>query len=164
MFQILRRTERDIIEAHTCSCEVPVIQVRFYLNLNPLNIFSKKKIKFHENPSGGSRVLPCDGGRSDKHDEANSVVVFLFSQFCKCTEKGFALVANRTIRTEILLSDVQHLTALRIAGTILVHVPGITALCNSCREAPLTVPFRNIGPIRSRARMLRPKPTATLAG
>ena len=54
-------------------------------------------------------------GRSDKHDEANSVVVF-FSQFCKCTENCFAPVANRTIRTEILMSDIQHLTALRLAG------------------------------------------------
>jgi hypothetical protein len=27
-------------------------------------------IKFHENPSSGSRVVPC--GRTDGHDEANS--------------------------------------------------------------------------------------------
>ena len=26
-------------------------------------------IKFHENPSGGSRVVPC--GQTDRHDEAN---------------------------------------------------------------------------------------------
>jgi len=31
--------------------------------------------KFHENPSSGSRVVPC--GRTDRHDEANS----RFSQF-----------------------------------------------------------------------------------
>ena len=33
-------------------------------------------IKFHENPSSGSRVVPC--GRKDTHDEANR-----FSQFCE---------------------------------------------------------------------------------
>jgi hypothetical protein len=34
-------------------------------------------IKFHENPSSGSRVVPC--GRTDVHDETNSH----FSQFCE---------------------------------------------------------------------------------
>jgi len=31
-------------------------------------------IKFHENPSSGSRAIPCkqtDGGRADRHDGAN---------------------------------------------------------------------------------------------
>jgi len=32
-------------------------------------------IKFRENPSSGSRVVPC--GRTDRHDETNS----RFSQF-----------------------------------------------------------------------------------
>jgi len=48
-------------------------------------IFDKySNIEFHENPSGGSRVVPygqTDGrtdGRTDRHDEANS----RFSQFC----------------------------------------------------------------------------------
>jgi len=46
-------------------------------------------IKFHENPSFWSRVVPCgqkDGrtdGRTDKHDEANS----RFSLFCERTQK-----------------------------------------------------------------------------
>jgi hypothetical protein len=34
-------------------------------------------IKFHQNPSSGSRVVPC--GLTDGHDEANSG----FSQFCE---------------------------------------------------------------------------------
>ena len=34
-------------------------------------------VKFDENPSGGSRVVPC--GETDKHDEANSH----FSKFCE---------------------------------------------------------------------------------
>jgi len=34
-------------------------------------IFEKySNIKFHENPSSGSSVVPC--GRTDRHDEANS--------------------------------------------------------------------------------------------
>jgi hypothetical protein len=36
-------------------------------------------IKFHKNPSSGSRVVP--GGQTDRHDEANS----RFSQFCEST-------------------------------------------------------------------------------
>ena len=41
--------------------------------------FSKKhsNIKFHENPSSGSRVVPC--GRTDGYDEDNSGI----SQFCE---------------------------------------------------------------------------------
>jgi hypothetical protein len=34
-------------------------------------------ITFHENPSSGSRVVPCGG--TDRHDEAYS----RFSQFCE---------------------------------------------------------------------------------
>jgi len=41
-------------------------------------IFEKySNIKFHENPSRGSRVVPR--GRTDRHDEVNS----RFSQFCE---------------------------------------------------------------------------------
>jgi hypothetical protein len=40
------------------------------------NILEKSSnIKFHENPSSESRVVPC--GQTDRHDEANS----RFSQF-----------------------------------------------------------------------------------
>jgi len=37
--------------------------------------------KRHENPSSGSRVVPCGltDGRMDKHDEVNTS----FSQFCE---------------------------------------------------------------------------------
>jgi len=44
----------------------------------PRQIFEKySNIKFHKNPTSGSRVVPC--GWTDRHDEANS----LFSQFCE---------------------------------------------------------------------------------
>jgi hypothetical protein len=43
-----------------------------------LQIFEKSSnIKFHENPSSGSRVVYVDG-QTDRHDEANS----RFPQFC----------------------------------------------------------------------------------
>ena len=62
---ILRRTQRDfIINAHRSACKVPVLHVRFWLNLNIPDRFSKNThIKFHESLSSGSRVVPC--GRSD---------------------------------------------------------------------------------------------------
>jgi hypothetical protein len=40
-----------------------------------LKVFEKYcNMKFHENPSSGSRVVSCvqTGGRRDRHDEANS--------------------------------------------------------------------------------------------
>jgi len=47
-------------------------------------VFEKKSnIKFHENPSSGSQVVPC--GRTDRHDEANS----RFSQLCERAYKNF---------------------------------------------------------------------------
>ena len=53
--------------------KVPVILVRHYWELNDLDRFSKyTQIKFHENPSCGSRDVPC--GRANrlngKHYEA----------------------------------------------------------------------------------------------
>ena len=75
---ILRRNERDMVKnVYWSSGKLPFILVRLYWNLNFLGIFSKKysNIKFHVNPSSGSRVVPC--GLTDRHDEANS----RFSQF-----------------------------------------------------------------------------------
>jgi len=41
--------------------------------------FRKKKLKFHENPSSGSRALPC--GRIDRHEDN-----IHFSEFCERIE------------------------------------------------------------------------------
>jgi hypothetical protein len=66
-----------------CSCKVPVIPVGFSRNLNFLNIVSKENsnIRFHQNPSSGSRVVP--NGQTDGHDETNS----LFRNFAKESDK-----------------------------------------------------------------------------
>ena len=46
-------------------------------------IFEKySNINFHENPSSGSRIIPC--WRKDRHDEANS----RFSQFYERAQKS----------------------------------------------------------------------------
>jgi hypothetical protein len=42
-------------------------------------------IKFHENPSSASRVVPC--GRTDRHDEPNTH----FSQFFESAQLMFTL-------------------------------------------------------------------------
>jgi hypothetical protein len=45
-------------------------------------IFEKySNVKFNENPSSGSRIVPFEqtGGLTDRHDEANN----RFSQFCE---------------------------------------------------------------------------------
>ena len=60
----------------------------FFFDFNETWIFSiyfkkSSNIKFHENPSSVSRVVPYGWaeGRTDRHDEANS----RFSQFCERT-------------------------------------------------------------------------------
>ena len=58
-FLILRRIQRDIINVLRSSCQVPVILVRFYGDLDFPDRFSKRRsdIRFHENPSCGGTVL-----------------------------------------------------------------------------------------------------------
>jgi len=63
-FLILRRTEGDVIK-NVC-CKVPFIFVRFLIKLLVFSTYFRKKhskTKFHENPSSGSRVVPC--GQTD---------------------------------------------------------------------------------------------------
>jgi len=65
-FLNMRRFDQDMIKnVYLSSCEVPVLLIRFKWNLNFLHRFSKKcsNVNFHENPSSGSRVVPC--GQTD---------------------------------------------------------------------------------------------------
>ena len=60
IFSILRRTERYIIiNVHGSLCKVSFILVRFQWNLNFLDRYRKNEIIFYENPSSGSRIVPC---------------------------------------------------------------------------------------------------------
>ena len=83
-FLFLRRNQRSIGE------RLHVKWPLFLSDFNDIFIFSTEfrnvsKIKFYQNPSNGSRLVPCrqtDGHkrrRTDGHDETNS----RFSQFCE---------------------------------------------------------------------------------
>ena len=72
-------------------------------------IFEKySEIKFHENPSSGTRVIPYErtDGRTDRYDEANS----RFSKFCKSARK------------DRLFQYQMRLTAASVLGAYLVVV------------------------------------------
>ena len=69
-FLFVTRTERDVTEnARWSSCTIPVINVRCEWNLNLTDFFRIKysNIKFHENPSSDSLVVPRGkkDGRTD---------------------------------------------------------------------------------------------------
>ena len=76
-FLIIRGKERDMIKnVHLSSCKgrhsYPFL---IKIKVSKQSLEKSSNIKFHENPSGGSGVVPC--GRTERHDEANS----RFSQF-----------------------------------------------------------------------------------
>jgi hypothetical protein len=87
---ILRRIKRDIIiNVKTSSCKVPVIFVGLYWKFNSLNIFFKKSsnIKFHQNPSSGSRVFPR--GPMDRRKASNMTkLIFAFRNFAESPKKS----------------------------------------------------------------------------
>jgi hypothetical protein len=78
---IIRRTERFMIENVYCSsCKVPVILNQILMKIKfSRQLFEKyTDVKFHENPSSGSRVL-WGTNSTDRHEEAGSS----FSYFCE---------------------------------------------------------------------------------
>jgi hypothetical protein len=78
-FSFFRRIQWDVnINEYRSSCKVSVLFLSDLKFVFSLKIFGKiSNSKFPENPSSGSRVVPC--GRTDRYDEANS----RYSQFCK---------------------------------------------------------------------------------
>ena len=76
IFLILRKIQRGIIiNVNRSSCKVPVILARFKINLDFLRRHSMKysNAKFHENPSSGSRFVPC--GRTYKPTDTMKLIV-----------------------------------------------------------------------------------------
>jgi hypothetical protein len=74
-------------------------------------IFEKRiNTKFHDNPSSGSRVVPCR--QTDRHDSANSH----FSQFCAPKNKARTITWKKNINNvQLLLSCwLQHSRTWRV--------------------------------------------------
>ena len=68
-FFIVKRIERDVMKKGV------IFNVKYPSDINETRIsrqlFEKySNIKFNENSSGGSRIIPC--GRTERHDKANS--------------------------------------------------------------------------------------------
>jgi len=81
-FLILRTDEREIIiNVQMSSRKITVILVRFQSNFSRQILKKQSNVKFHENPFGGSRVVPC--GRKDRQSRRHHEVKSLFSKFSR---------------------------------------------------------------------------------
>jgi hypothetical protein len=112
-------TEKDV---HGTLCKVRVSLVRFKWNVNFLDRFSKNTFKFHENPSSGSRVVPC--GQTDRYEEDNTYL----SQYCESAKKnaGCRLLSGCPIEVLNITSFCREVASFTRRSTI----PRQTLLCN----------------------------------
>jgi hypothetical protein len=88
----------------------------FSLDFNETLIFRQilekySVVKFHENPSNGSRVVPC--GVTDRHDEATS----RSPQFCKLAEK-LHLVPKRPVALPHNILQATETVQYRMEGNL----------------------------------------------
>jgi hypothetical protein len=88
IFFILRRIHQYlVINVPIYSCKVPIILFIFEWNLNFLDRYSNKILKYQISRKSFQREPSCSmltGRQIYGHDEANS----RFSQFCECASKG----------------------------------------------------------------------------
>jgi len=79
-FLILRRTDRDITtNVHrSASCTVPLVLSDFNDNFFGHIIGKYSNIKFDENPSSDSQVVPCwpTDRQTDRYNKASLIVAF----------------------------------------------------------------------------------------
>jgi hypothetical protein len=84
-FLILRRIQRDIIKTHLPSCKAPLCLSDFYGTwISSAGFGEYCNIKFHQNPSSGSRRVPC--GRPDGRIEKMKLIV-TFCNFVNVAEQ-----------------------------------------------------------------------------
>ena len=261
-FQILRRIKRNIIHAHTYSCTVPVVLVRFELNLNSLDRFSKiyiyiyiyiyqislKSVQWQQSYSLRRTVGQTNTAKLIVFFSPPAILQTQGKMSCSCRESNntnwnidvgcpapnsaptcwknvwsMSLVLQHYVQPNLnvmahgdarvgkwggnwrlkSVASTPHTTASSLHTTSEHGVSSITTadahtsaassrlnwrsrrfkwtrpfrrktksgFCacaitfqTQLQRGALTVPFRNIGPIRPPTRVLGPKPSATLAG
>jgi hypothetical protein len=117
---ILSRSERDIIiNVHRSLRKGPVTLVRLWSNWIFSSDLKKKKLKFHENLSGGSRFLPR--GRTDgRTDRDTTKLIVFFSQFCERAEKPAGLDSSN--QPKALFSGIVYIKQfLPARGVVLLY-------------------------------------------
>jgi hypothetical protein len=94
IFLILRRIQRDIVICmKTSSCKVPL----FLEDLKKLDfptVFRRKSpdLKFHQNPSSGSRVVSC--GQTEGQTGMKKLIV-AFRNFASTPQNQYLIIVNK---------------------------------------------------------------------